>query len=163
MDKTTDPNTKAKLDAERQRYHIVHDSIYGVWHDPSESIVLKITPSGSHTRIKIIDVGDHALVERISFYCGLQVVPRRTHWKGFDFVTQLVKVNKFFYKEGLVHMPNSTRKNMVNLVVTNNHLLSLDFFFIETRQKQELQKYVGSLVLHKRAGGEGRKASLPQA
>lgn len=162
MGKTTDRTTKAKLDAERQRELIVNDSIYGLWHDPSERIVLKIAPSGTHTRIKIIDVSDHALVERISFYCGLQVVPKRTHWKGFDFVTHLIKVSKYFYKEGLVHMPNSTRKNLVNLVVTNTHLLSLDFFFIETRQKQELQKFVGSLVLHKRIGGESRKANLPQ-
>jgi hypothetical protein len=142
-------NSKTKFAKERQRFKIINDSIYGFWRDASDTIEVKISPTGRYTRIKVMDVNDPAILERISQFCGLEFIPKRTKWKGFDFVTHLVKASEYSYKDGLVHMPNTTRRNLTDLTVLDHSRILLDFFFIETIHKQELQNFVGSLLLIK--------------
>ncbi len=142
--------SKAKFAQQRQRFRIVNDSIYGFWSDSSNTIELKIAPTAHHTRIKITSVNDHVVLERISFFCGLEFVPKRTKWKGFDFVTHLVKANEYSYIDGVVHMPNASRKNLANLTVLDHSKITLDFFFVEVKHREEIQNFVGSLTLIKK-------------
>jgi hypothetical protein len=143
-------NSKTKFARERQRFRIVNVSIYGIWSDSFNTIELKISPTGAHTRIKIMNVNDPVVLERISFFCGLEFVPKRTKWRGFDFITHLARVNDYAYNYGLVHMPNANRKNLAKLTVLDNFNISLDFFFVEIKNNDEVQNYVGSLALTKR-------------
>jgi hypothetical protein len=142
-------NYKTILDKERQRFKIVTNSIYGFWADAANTMEFKISPTSRHTRIKIMKVNSVVALERISFYCGLQFLPKRTKWKGFDFITHLDKVNEHLYKDGLVHIPNATRQNRANLRIVDNTTISVDFYFIEAKDKSENQNLVGSLTLVK--------------
>ena len=143
---------KAKL-VKRQRFRIVSDSIFGFWSDSSHMMDFKISPTGPCARIKITSVNDINVLERISFFCGLQFIPKRAKWKGFDFVTQLVKEDKSSYKDGLVHMPNARRKNLANLTVLDSSKILLNFYFVKPKQEEEVKNYVGSLTLIKKMPG----------
>lgn len=140
--------TKSEFAKTVSREKIVR-SIYGFWSDYTNSIKLKISPSGNFTRIKIIAVNDISSIERIAFYCGLQLPPKRKDWKGFNFITHLEKVNSYCYVDGMVHMPLTSRQNRVNMTVVGLDCLSLDFYFIETKNGTLTQKAVGSLILKK--------------
>ena len=140
--------TKTELARAQQRIEIAK-SIYGFWVDSTDSIKLKILPQRNFTRIKIISINEVNGLEQISFFCGLQALPKRTDWKSFDFITHLVKTSSNVYIDGIVHMPFSTRKNVANMMVTGNANLSLDFYFVELKRGVEVKTLVGSLALMK--------------
>jgi hypothetical protein len=142
-------NNLAKTETRIPRYQFIRQSIYGFWEDPTNSIVLKISPNGTQTRIKIIDVHE-SVVERISFYCGLQFSPKRTKWRGFDFITHLQRANSGLYTDGQVHMPGTTRKNTVCLTVVDYDTAMLEFYFDQIKGKKEIRNFVGSLRLVKK-------------
>jgi len=142
-------NSKTLIEIKNQRFKIDNNSIYGLWSDEAGLFEAKISPHGAHTRIKIMRINDPSVLERIAFFCGLKLMPKRSHWKGFDFVTGLERISDNVFKEGIIHMPNSNRKNIAQLKVCEQRQLLLEFYFYDYRQHRETLQFVGALKLFK--------------
>jgi hypothetical protein len=128
-----------------------NDSIYGLWSDLSGMVEFKISPMGQYTRIKIMDVTDMLVLNKISVYCGLKFIPKRANWKGFDFVTHLERITECSYKSGSVHMPRATRKTVAELTVLDSTRIILDFNFTEPNTDVTRYFHAGSITLEKKA------------
>lgn len=112
-----------------QRYYIVFRSIFGIWSDLDDSILLRIIPEKNSVRLKVADVRSADLINKIASFCGRTQTLRRKGWLGFDLISDLVKHLPNLYVEGNVHMPNAKRKNKVTLAIVDESLIRLDFYF----------------------------------
>ena len=142
--------SKPKFASEQHRDKILNESIFGIWTDPFNTIELKIAPSNAHVRVKIIEVKDPSVMERISFFCGLHFLPKRANWKGFDFITHLEQVGQRNYSNGQVHMPHAERRNYANLKIISYTSLTLEFYFIDPAEREPQPRYVGTFPLEKK-------------
>lgn len=144
------PLSKASFDKETQKARIANHSIFGFWCDFDNLIHLRISPFESSVRIKLVQIVNKGAMERISGYCCLKFPPRRIRWKGFDFITGLVKENEHYYNHGVVHVPNATRKMLADIKVLDNSRIFLDFYFIDSSDNVVKRKYTGTFSLRKR-------------
>jgi hypothetical protein len=131
---------------ELQRHKVLTQSFYGIWSDIEKTIELKISPRVGGARIKIWTVNDFSIIKKISLYCGLASSPKRTHWEGFDLITNLEKDGDDSFVNGVVNMPNTRRRNLAEFRVSGN-LASLDFFSCEAYEKEVMQNKSGSIIL----------------
>jgi hypothetical protein len=131
---------------ELQRQRVLTQSIYGIWHDVENTIELKLSPLVGGAKIKIWAVNDFSAIKTISSFCGLNAMPKRTQWQGFDLITNLEKKEEDSFINGIVNMPNNKRKNSADFRVSGNTAY-LEFFYYEFYQKGVTQNKSGSIIL----------------
>lgn len=119
--------------------------MFGIWSDCEETIELKIFPCADGARIKIWEVSDFNAIARLSLFCGLNGLPKRANWQGFDLVTNLSKVESNFFDKGLVHMPNIKRRNFAVLKIYSLEEAHLKFLYVDNREGGMIES--GSLIL----------------
>lgn len=135
-----------------QRHKVLTQRIYGIWYDVDQAIELKLTPRVGGAKIKVCAVHDLSVIQKIATFCGLDSSPKRTHWEGFDLITNLEREDEYSFVNGLVNMPNNRRRNSADLRVLGN-FAHLDFFHYDFRQKEMRQYKSGSMILtYKRTG-----------
>lgn len=130
---------------ELQRMKVQQSSMFGIWSDCEETIELKIFPCADGARIKIWEVSDFNAIARLSLFCGLNGLPKRANWQGFDLVTNLSKVESNFFDKGLVHMPNIKRRNFAVLKIYSLEEAHLKFLYVDNREGGMIES--GSLIL----------------
>ncbi|HTH56070.1 MAG TPA: hypothetical protein VL728_08480 [Cyclobacteriaceae bacterium] len=136
---------------ELQRQKVLSQSIYGIWEDADRSIELKVSPRVGGARIKVWAVRDLSTIQRIATFCGLDSSPKRTHWEGFDLITNLEREDDYSFVNGIVNMPNNRRKNSADFKVAGNHFAIL-YFFYQLSSRDFSRGQSGSLALHKKMG-----------
>ena len=119
---------------ELQRIKVMQSSLFGIWSDFDETIELKIFPSADGARIKIWTVNDFVSIARISLFCGLNGLPKRANWQGFDLITSLSRSENNCFVNGIVHMPNIKRRNFADLKIYSPSQADLNFFYCEDRE-----------------------------
>ena len=135
---------------ELQRQKVLTQSIYGIWHDADGAIELKVSPRVGGAKIKVWAVNDLSAIQKIALFCGLDSSPKRTHWEGFDLITNLEREDDHSFVNGMVNMPNNRRKNSADFQVEDGHFGLLTFFYqLSTRDFSKGQS--GTLVLQKKS------------
>jgi len=123
---------------ELQRMKIQQSSLFGIWSDYEETIELKIFPCADGARIKIWEVSDFNAIARLALFCGLNGLPKRVNWQGFDLVTNLVRTENNHFVNGIVHMPNIKRRNLADLKIYSLNEADLKFFFCEEQTEDQI-------------------------
>lgn len=132
-----------------QRQKVLTQSIYGIWQDAEHTIELKLSPRVGGAKIKVWTVNSISAIQKIAAFCGLDSSPKRTHWEGFDLVTNLEREDDNSFVNGVVNMPNNRRKNSADFKVADGHFALLNFFYqVSTRDFSRSQ--TGLLVLQKK-------------
>jgi len=131
---------------ELQRMKVQQSSLFGIWADYEETIELKIFPGADGVRIKIWEVSDFNAIARLSLFCGLNGLPKRANWQGFDLVTNLSRVENNFFSKGIVHMPNIKRRNFSELKISSLEEAHLKFLYGDDRYEGKMIES-GSLIL----------------
>ena len=148
---------------ELQRIKVQLYSQFGVWTDSENTIEFKIYPSVGGAKIKIWSVHDLIAIKRISNFCGLNALPKRTNWQGFDLVTHLERKGNDSYVNGLVHMPNNKRKNLAEFKITEFNEACLNFFYLDPADFEAAPQPCGTIVLiqNKDLNTEEHQRSIP--
>jgi len=135
-----------------QRQKVLTQSIYGIWHDADHAIELKVSPLVGGAKIKVWAVNNLSVIQKIASFCGLDSSPKRTHWEGFDLITNLEREDDNTFVDGIVHMPNNRRKNSADFKVADGQLALINFFYqVSIRDFSKSQ--TGLLVLQKKNTG----------
>ena len=133
-----------------QRQKVLTQSIYGIWEDADHTIELKVSPRVGGAKIKVWSVRDLSIIQKIAAFCGLDSSPKRTHWEGFDLVTNLEREDDHSFVNGIVNMPNNRRKNSAEFKVADTQVAVLNFFY-QLSSRDFSRDQTGSLVLQKKS------------
>ncbi len=141
--------SKAAIAKEAEYHKKVSSSIYGFWQDRDQRIQLKVLPMGSYTRVKMIDVKDYKVFEELTTWCQLAEFPKRTKWKGFDFITHLQHNGPNCFENGLVHLPKAMQETRATLTAINYQDIRITFFCIKLQDTMMTTSIKGEWQLTK--------------
>jgi hypothetical protein len=121
-------------------------SLYGIWNDFERTIELKIIPCVGGANIKVWTVSDFSTIEKISRFCGIALMPKRTNWHGFDLISKLEKKDNDTFVNGIVNMPKNKRRTLADFQIVDDNCAHLSFFCREPSQNLETPNKIAFIL-----------------